>query len=55
MGPLEVDDETRRGLVDHASDDGALTWSTEDDSSGSTERVLAMLQLIVATRQYQLA
>jgi uncharacterized protein (DUF1800 family) len=55
MGPLEVDQETRQELVDHASNDGVLRWSTEQDSAKSAQRVSEMLQLIVSLRDYQYA
>jgi hypothetical protein len=55
MGPLEVDQETRQELVDHASTDGALRWGTEQDAAKSAERVSEMLQLIVSLRDYQYA
>ena len=55
MGPLEVDEESRRELVAHAKEDGTLRWNTERRSSSSTERVGEMLQLIVSLRDYQFA
>jgi hypothetical protein len=55
MGPLEVDQETRQELVEHASNDGILRWSAEQDSAKSAERVSEMLQLIVSLRDYQYA
>jgi uncharacterized protein (DUF1800 family) len=55
MGPLEVNEETRQELVDHASPGGALSWSTEQDAEKSSDRVSEMLQLIVSLRDYQYA
>jgi uncharacterized protein (DUF1800 family) len=55
MGPLEVDQETRQELVDHASNDGALRWGTEQDAAKSAARVSEVLQLIVSLRDYQYA
>ena len=52
MGPMEVTDDTRRELVEHASESGTLSWGANSDE-GSTERVGEMLQLIVSTREYQ--
>ncbi len=49
-GPIEVDEETRIGLVEHASAQGELRFETETGAS----RVSEMLQLIVATPEYQL-
>ncbi|MFB3098248.1 MAG: DUF1800 family protein [Dehalococcoidia bacterium] len=53
MGPLEVNQETRQELVDHAKVGGNLNWAT--DAAGSSERVGELLQLIVSTRDYQYA
>jgi hypothetical protein len=55
MGPLEVDQETRQELIDHASVDGNLNWDAGQDSAKSNERVSEMLQLIVSLRDYQYA
>ncbi|MGE3537431.1 MAG: DUF1800 domain-containing protein [Candidatus Tectimicrobiota bacterium] len=49
MGPLEIGAQTRKELVDYANEGGELNWSKPD----SEERVAQMLQLIVATREYQ--
>jgi hypothetical protein len=46
LGRLEVSDETRSNLVDFASD--AKPGASLD------ERIVSLLQLIVATREYQL-
>ena len=50
MGPLEVTTETRAELIDHVSPQGDFDWQ----STGVT-RTLELLQLIVATREYQFA
>ena len=55
MGPLEVDENTRRELVDHAGTLGPLGWTTEEESGSSTRRVTEMLQLIVSLRDYHYA
>ena len=52
MGPMEVMEETRQELVEHASESGTLTWGA-GAGDGSAERVGEMLQLIVSTREYQ--
>jgi len=52
MGPMEVTDDTRRELVEHASESGTLSWGANSDEV-SAERVGEMLQLIVSTREYQ--
>jgi hypothetical protein len=55
MGPLEVLEETRKQLLEHASESGPLRWDTEQRLAASTERVGVMLQLIVSMREYQYA
>ena len=55
MGPLEIDQNARGELVDHASEDGSLGWSSEQESESSSQRVGEMLQLIVSLREYQFA
>jgi hypothetical protein len=55
MGPLEVNEETRRELVDHANAGGGLQWGTDQEVKSSTERVSELLQLIVSLRDYQYA
>ena len=53
MGPLEVNQETRQELLDHARISGDLSWAS--DPAGSSERVGEMLQLIVSLRDYHYA
>ena len=55
MGALTVESRTRRQLLDHVSGEGDLVWSSERDAADSERRVLDLLQLIVAVREYQLA
>jgi hypothetical protein len=55
MGPLEVLEETRKQLLEHARELGPLRWNTEQYAAASTERVGVMLQLIVSMREYQYA
>jgi hypothetical protein len=55
MGPLEVNQETRQELVEHANAGGALSWTTQQDAQQSKERVSELLQLIVSLRDYQYA
>ena len=55
VGPLEVGDETRDGLVKHASAGGGLGFQSESERERSAARVGRMLQLIVASREYQFA
>ena len=60
MGPLEVREENRQQLIDHANESGALSWG--DTANGNAtgtdpaaERVGEMLQLIVSMREFQYA
>ena len=54
VGPL-VSDETRSALLRHAESDGQLRFDTEAERENSSARIGDMLQLIVATREYQFA
>jgi len=53
MGPLEVDRDTREELVCHARESGAFRSARGDASS--TQRIVEILQLVVALREYQFA
>ena len=55
MDALVVESRTRRQLLDHVRAEGDLVWNSESDAADSTRRVLELLQLIVAVREYQLA
>ena len=55
MGQFEVTEITRQGLLDYAQKRGALHFDRQDQVACSEQRVGEMLQLIVATREYQLA
>jgi uncharacterized protein (DUF1800 family) len=53
MGPLEVSDTTRNALLDFARKGGNLRFGGKDDRAAE-QRVGELLQLIVATREFQL-
>jgi hypothetical protein len=55
MGPITLSDKTRREVVEHARGLGEVDFSMEEGSRASEERVKEVLQLIVSTREYQLA
>ena len=55
MGPLQVDARTRQQLVDHLATAADLAGEANADSTFTPERIRELLQLIVATREYQLA
>ena len=49
MGPLQVGDETRAELLEQARSGGDLSW----DAADAEQRVVELLQLTVAMREYQ--
>ena len=54
-GPLEASDDTRRVLEEFASEDGLLMFGTEEERATSEARIGRMVQLIVASPEYQFA
>ena len=54
MGCVEPAERTMRELVEHAAVSGALRFDTDAGAAESEGRVIEMLQLIAATREYQL-
>ena len=54
-GPVEVNDDTRAGLLRYAEAVGDLRFDTEDAREDSATHIGRMLQLIVSTREYQMA
>jgi len=55
LGPLEVETKTRQHLIQQAEEGGTLRWGVEEEDGSSATRVTEMLQLIVASREYQFA
>ena len=55
LGPVEVSPETRTELVAQAKEWGQTGWASETSAKTADKRVGEMLQLIVATREYQFA
>ncbi len=55
IGPLSVSERTKQELVEHAASAGELHFGANGEGDSSTARIKEMLQLIVATREYQLA
>jgi uncharacterized protein (DUF1800 family) len=55
MGPLSLEARTRQQLVDHMAAGGDIDFATEKAADGAAERIGELLQLIVSTREYQLA
>jgi uncharacterized protein (DUF1800 family) len=54
VGPLALSKETREALLHYARLGGELRFGTEEDDRNAAKRVSEMLQLIVASREYQL-
>jgi hypothetical protein len=52
MGFLELGDETRQQLTEHASVDGNMNWS---DEASASQRIGEMMALISSTTEYQFA
>ncbi|MCZ6852421.1 MAG: DUF1800 domain-containing protein [Gammaproteobacteria bacterium] len=55
VGPLEVEPETREAMIADAATEGSLDWSSSAADEISTARVVQMLTLVVATREFQFA
>ena len=55
MGPLSATDITHESLLEFAREGGDLTFKSDKEVGVSEERIVQMLQLIVATREYQFA
>ena len=55
IGPLEVSENTRTSLVEHVQRGGPLAMETGDQRTSFATRTVEMLQLIVATAEYQYA
>jgi len=55
LGPVEVAPETRQELVAQAQDWGQTSWANEITAKTADKHIGQMLQLIVATREYQFA
>ena len=55
LGPLEILDSTRGSLVDYAGRYGRLSFSGEQAALRAEEAVVALIQVIVSTQEYQMA
>jgi hypothetical protein len=54
-GALEVSGATRRELAAYAASQGELTFESQFNDGCAEQRVADLLQLIVSTREYQMA
>jgi hypothetical protein len=55
LGPVEVGPDTKKELTEQAQQWGPIRWDTADQVQAATKRTSELLQLIVATREYQFA
>ena len=55
VGPIDVGDETRAGLLKYAASEGSLRFGSDSEREQSAARIGRMLQLIAASREYQFA
>jgi hypothetical protein len=55
LGPIEVQPDTKKELVDQVKEWGEIRWDTDADAQLAAKRTGELLQLIVATREYQFA
>ena len=55
VGTLPVSEETRSGLLRYAESGGELRFGSEAEGKESANRISRMLQLIVASREFQFA
>ena len=55
VGGLQVTDSTRQRLVEFATSLGEVSFTPADAVACSEQRVVDLLQLILATREYQMA
>jgi hypothetical protein len=54
LGPLDVLDSTRNGLVDYASKYGDLSFADGESAAEADKAAVAVLQLLVTTQDYQM-
>jgi hypothetical protein len=55
LGPVEVGSDTKQELTDQAKQWGPQRWDTAHHAETATKHTGELLQLIVATREYQFA
>lgn len=53
LGPLDVLDTTRAGLITYASRYGDLSFSDDQSASEADKAIVVLIQLIVSTQEYQ--
>ena len=55
IGPVDVGEGTRQELLAQAEQAGEVLWGTGEEEEQSARRVAEMLQMIVASREFQFA
>ena len=55
LGPVEVGSDTKKVLTEQAKQWGQIRWDTPAQVEAATKQTGELLQLIVATREYQFA
>ena len=55
MGPLEVDDDIRQELIEHAKSLGPFDWDQDSEGENAAAVASEIIQLIVSLREYQFA
>ncbi len=55
LGPVEVGSDTKQELASQAKEWGQISWDSDSNAQLADQRTSEMLQLIVATREYQFA
>jgi hypothetical protein len=55
LGPVEVGADTKKELTDQAKQWGQIRWDSAAHEQAAVKHTTELLQLIVATREYQFA
>ena len=55
MGPLDVEDDIRQELIEHAESFGPFDWDTDSENENAAAVASEIIQLIVSLREYQFA
>ena len=55
MGPMSVSRPTMDQLLSHVTSGGEIQFEDDQDARSAVERISGLLQLIVSTREYQMA
>ena len=55
MGPLDVEDDIKKELIEHAETFGPFDWDNDSDNENAAAVASEIIQLIVALREYQFA